>query len=128
MHTTAPAPPGDGAVMWWASALLAAPTISPRIVASRPTACSHSSSTKTAAPSPITKPSRATSKGREMPAVVNAVMLPKPASDVVVAAASVPPVTTASQRPQAINRAAYPIAWVPAAHAVHTVSLGPCNP
>ena len=26
MHATAPAPPGDGAVMWWASALLAAPS------------------------------------------------------------------------------------------------------
>ena len=35
MHTMAPAPPGDGAVMWWASALLAAPTISATIVAPR---------------------------------------------------------------------------------------------
>ena len=43
MHAIAPTPPGDGAVMWWASALLPAPTISPRMFAPRATADSHSS-------------------------------------------------------------------------------------
>ena len=52
-------------------------------------------------------------------------MLPNPAIAAVVPAASAPPVATASHRPQAISRAAFPMAWVPAAHAVHTVSLGP---
>ena len=45
MHVIAPTPPGDGAVMWWASALLAPPSTSPRIVAPRASAASHSSST-----------------------------------------------------------------------------------
>ena len=62
------------------------------------------------------------------PDVDSAVMLAKPASAVGVAAASLPPVTTASQRPQAISRAALPMAWVPAAHAVQIVSFGPCRP
>ena len=106
MHAAAPAPPGDGAVMWWASALLPAPSTSPRIGAPRRTACSHSSSTSTAAPSPITKPSRSTSNGREIPLLEIAVMLVNPATDVVVPADSLPPVTTASQRPQAMSRAA----------------------
>ena len=55
-------------------------------------------------------------------------MLPNPASAVIVPAASAPPVATASQRPQAIRRAALPMACVPAAQAVHTVSHGPCSP
>ena len=77
MQAIAPAPPGDGAVMWWASALLAAPRISPRIVAPRASAASHSSRTNTAAPSPSTKPSRSTSNGLLDPDVDSAVMLPK---------------------------------------------------
>ena len=48
-------------------------------------------------------------------------MFVNPASDVAVAAASLPPVATASHRPHAMRRAALPMAWVPAAHAVHTV-------
>ena len=98
------------------------------IVAPRPTACSHSSSTSTAAPSPNTNPSRSTSNGRLTPVVDSAVMLRNPASAVIVAADSAPPVMTASQRPQAISRAALPMAWVPAAHAVQIVSFGPCRP
>ena len=74
--------------MWWASALLAAPSTSPRIVAPRAAACSHSSRISTAAPSPITKPSRSTSNGRLTPLVESAVMLPNPASAVIVPAAS----------------------------------------
>ena len=99
MQAIAPVPPGAGAVMWWASALLAAPNTSPRIVAPRATACSHSSRISTAEPSPITNPSRSTSKGRLTPDVDRAVMLANPASAVTVADDSAPPVATASQRP-----------------------------
>ena len=42
--------------------------------------------------------------------------------------ASAPPATTTGQRPLATSRAALPIAWVPAAHAVVTVSQGPPSP
>src|SRR5487761_2665404 len=43
-------------------------------------------------------------------------------------AASAPPVTTTSQRPEEMRRAALPIAWVAEAHAVTTVSHGPRKP
>ena len=60
--------------MWWASAVEAPPSTSPRIVAPRASAIDHSSSTSTPAPSDITKPSRRTSKGREWPVDDRAVM------------------------------------------------------
>ena len=43
-------------------------------------------------------------------------------------AASLPPVITTSQRPSWISRAALPIEWVPAAHAVTVFSHGPWKP
>ena len=52
-------------------------------------------------------------------------MFENPAMPVGVAAASLPPVTTASQRPHMIWRAAAPMAWVAAAQAVTMVSQGP---
>ena len=55
-------------------------------------------------------------------------MFAKPAMPTGVMAASVPPVTTASQRPDAMSRAALPMEWVPAAQAVTMVSHGPCQP
>ena len=55
-------------------------------------------------------------------------MLRNPASAVGVMLLSLPPARTASQRPQAMSRAALPRAWVEAAHAVVTVSHGPCHP
>ena len=76
----------------------------------------------------MTNPSRFASNGIEAPVVDNAVMLPNPASDVAVAAHSEPPVATASHRPHAMSRAAYPMACVPAAQAVQIVSFGPCSP
>ena len=114
--------------MWWASALLAPPSTSPRIVAPRACAASHSSSTNAAAPSPITNPSRSTSNGRLVPLPDRAVMLLKPAIAVTVPACSVPPETTASAMSHAIKRAAYVRACVPAAQAVQIVSAGPRNP
>ena len=45
----------------WEQAVEAAPMISPQMWAPRATACSHSSSTSTPAPSAITKPSRSVS-------------------------------------------------------------------
>ena len=122
MHRIAPRPAGSGAVMWWASAVDAAPMTSARIVAPRASAWSHSSSTRMPAPSPMTKPSRSTSKGREKSVEESAVMLRKPASAMSTMTASAPPATATGQRPVATRRAALPIAWVPAAHAVVTVS------
>jgi hypothetical protein len=52
-------------------------------------------------------------------------MFVNPASAVAVNGASVPPLSTTSQRPVAMRRAALPIAWVEAAHAVAVVSHGP---
>ncbi|CAB4644350.1 unannotated protein [freshwater metagenome] len=54
----------------------------------------------------MTNPSRAISKGMDFPELDSAVMLPKPASDVAVAALSAPPVATASHIPHAMRRAA----------------------
>jgi len=114
--------------MWWASAVLAEPSTSARGTAPRARACSSSSSTRTPAPSAITKPSRSLSKGRDTPEDDRAVMFSNPATPVVVIELSVPPVITASQRPVKIRRAALPIEWVPAAHAVTVVSHGPRKP
>ena len=55
-------------------------------------------------------------------------MLRKPASARSTMTASAPPATATGQRPVATRRAALPIAWVPAAHAVVTVSAGPPRP
>ena len=76
----------------------------------------------------MTKPSLDTSKGRETPEVDRAVMLLKPAIPVGVMAASDPPVRTASQTPEAMSRAALPMAWVLAAQAVTVASQGPRQP
>ena len=128
MQWTAPLPPGAGAVMWWASAVEAEPRISPRTAAPRARAISHSSSTSTAAPSVMTKPSRSMSKGRLTPLADRAVMLVNPAVAVGVNGASEPPAATMSQRPVEMSRAALPMAWVPAAQAVATFSHGPIQP
>ena len=92
--------------MWCESALLAAPTTSPTMLAPRATAASHSSSINTAAPSPSTKPSRSGENGRLLPLLVSAVMLPNEATPMGQAALSLPPVTHASIIPQAMSRAA----------------------
>ena len=63
-----------------------------------------------------------------MPIDDMAVMLAKPAIDVGVIAASVPPAMTTSQRPSMMRRAPLPMACVPAAHAVTVFSQGPCHP
>ena len=70
-------------------------------------------------------PSRVSSNGFVTNVDDSAVILVNPASAVTVAADSVPPVTTASQRPHAMRRAALPIACVDAAQAVQIVSVGP---
>ena len=88
-----------------------------RIVAPRALAFSASSSTSTAAPSPITKPSRRASNGREMPLSDSASSAANAALDSGVSAASEPPVTTASAMPDWIRLADVPIACAPAAQA-----------
>src|SRR5271167_3617758 len=76
----------------------------------------------------MTNPSRATSKGRERLLEESAVMLVKPAIAISTITASAPPATATLQRPEATRRAALPIACVPAAQAVVTVSHGPPRP
>ena len=55
-------------------------------------------------------------------------MLAKAAMPTLVMPASAAPPTATSQRPDATRRAAWAIEWAPAAHAVMTVSDGPCQP
>ena len=114
--------------MWWASAVDAPPRISPRIVAPRASATSQASSTSTAAPSAMTKPSRSAANGCDTPRLDIAVMLVNPARLTGVIEASAPPASTTSQRPLATHIAASTRAWVPAAQAVLTVWHGPCQP
>ena len=84
--------------------------------------------TRAPPPSAMTKPSRRRSKGLEIPELESAVMLVNAARPISAIAASAPPVMTASQRPYWMRRAALPMDWVPAAHAVTTVSHGPRQP
>lgn len=86
------------------------------------------------APSPITKPSRVRSKGRDARAGVSL----KPVDKVFAAAkaprltrsiaASAPPHTAMSASPQRISRAASPMAWRLAAQAVTGAPIGPFRP
>ena len=76
----------------------------------------------------MTKPSRRTSNGREWPLVDSAVMLANAAIPTGVIPASAAPPTATSHRPEATSRAAWPMLWAPAAHAVMIVSEGPCHP
>src|SRR5437763_16176802 len=79
-------------------------------------------------PSARTKPSRSRSKGRETPDFDKGVMLPRPERVTGIIAASAPPASITSQRPDATRRAPLPMACAPAAHAVATVSQGPRHP
>ena len=100
----------------------------PKTFAPRARACSSRSSTSIAAPSPITKPSRSASNGRETPSRESAPMRLNAARQSPVSAASVPPATTTSASPRWIIRIASPIAWPPVAHALETLKPGPCAP
>src|SRR5512135_3339874 len=84
-------------------------------------------------PSPMTKPSRSLSKGRDDRGgsslrVDSAFIAQKPPSPIGVIVASVPPAITASQTPRRIARAPSPIAWLEAAQAVVVVMFGPFAP
>jgi hypothetical protein len=83
------------------------------------------SSTSTAAPSPITKPSRRASNGREMPVWERASRALNAARASGVKPASEPPATTASASPACSMRSAPPIACAPEAHAELTANEGP---
>ena len=88
--------------------------------APRALACSYSSRTTAPAPSPMTKPSRSLSKGREpsfgrsLKPVDRARDTPRKAGDAdpVDRADSAPPATITSASPNAISRDASPMAWV----------------
>ncbi len=128
MHSTAPRPSGAGAVRWCASAVDPLPATSAYTVAPRATAALASSSTSTPPASAEQKPSRSTSKGREIPDDDSAFMFRKPLVITPVWHDSEPPTRTASHRPAATSRAPLLIACVPDAHAVTTVSTGPRQP
>jgi hypothetical protein len=96
-----------------------------------PRACSSASSTTTPAPSPITKPSRVASNGRDARRglslrVESAPMLAKPPIDIGVTAASDPPAIITSASPYWIVRNASPIACALVAHADTIAKFGPC--
>jgi hypothetical protein len=74
------------------------------------------------------KPSRPTSNGRDRPVRERAVITVKAATVVGVMDASAPPASTTSHRPSATIRAPAATEWVPAAHAVVSVSDGPWKP
>src|SRR5665213_2458600 len=104
------------------------------LTAPRCLACSYSSSTRMPAPSPITKPSRSRSHGREprggssLNAVDSARAAANPAMPKRHTAASVPPHTMTSASSSMISRAASPIACAPVEQAVTTAWFGPLNP
>ena len=97
--------------------------------APRARAPSSGSSTRTAAPSPSTKPSRERANGREAAgpralAVDVAPSRQKPATPSGLIIESVPPASIQSRRPLAMRRNAAPSASVPAAHALTCTSGG----
>ena len=67
MHRITSLPSARGAVRSYASVEMPPPRYSPRIVAPRFLACAKDSMTRTPAPSPMTKPSRPLSHGRDAP-------------------------------------------------------------
>ena len=86
------------------------------------------------APSPMTKPSRSLSQGREafcgvsLKPVDSARAAAKPAMPSRQIAASVPPATMTSASSHMIRRAASPIACAPVEQAVTTAWFGPLKP
>ena len=85
------------------------------------------------APSPMTKPSRSLSQGREAFSgsslrVDSAFIAQKPPSEVGVVAYSAPPAIIASASPYWIMRIARPMLWVAVVHAVTAAMFGPLAP
>src|SRR6266568_3281212 len=104
------------------------------MVAPRRSACSRSSRMSAPAPSPITKPSRSESNGREasvgrsLNLVDRAVIWANATSAMSTNAASQPPATIASASPSWIAWKARPMAWLDAAQAVVVQKFGPRRP
>src|SRR3972149_1307911 len=101
--------------------------------APRRSACSRASRMTMPAPSPMTKPSRVASKGREAFSgsslrVEMAFIAQKPATLSLVIGASVPPAIIASASPRWMMRMASPMALPPGAQAVTTLLFGPFAP
>mmetsp|Transcript_11696 Transcript_11696/g.30929 ORF Transcript_11696/g.30929 Transcript_11696/m.30929 type:complete len:350 (-) Transcript_11696:97-1146(-) len=136
-----PRPSGSGAAAWCASADMPMPASSQYMGAPRSSACSSDSSTRTAAPSPRTKPLRSAWNGRQVSAAdlsppsslssappARARMRWNPEMATASAQASAPPANAASARPRRIHIAASEIAAEPAAHAVADAASGPAAP
>ncbi len=106
---------------------------SQRISAPRRFACSYSSSTRIAAPSLRTKPSRSASYGREAVCgeslrVESARMFANPAIASSVSVPSAPPAIMTSAMPFPMIIVAIAIEWLAVAHAVCRLRLGPVIP
>ena len=134
MARAAPLPSSEGAVTWKASADCPKPTTSAWIGAPRARACSRSSRIRAPAPSPITKPLRRASNGREasdgrsLNLVARAVICAKAISATWTKADSEPPATMAVASPCRMAWKARPMAWLEAAQAVVVQKLGPRRP
>src|SRR3546814_15576430 len=101
--------------------------------APRALARSYSSITRIPAPSPMTKPSRPSSHGRDAFSgsslrVDSAFIAQKPPTDVGVVAYSAPPAIIAPASPYWILRIARPLVWVAVVHAVTAAMCGPLAP
>src|SRR3546814_11945679 len=101
--------------------------------APRALARSYSSITRIPAPSPMTKPSRPSSHGRDAFSgsslrVDRAFIAQKPPTDVGVVAYSAPPASINSAPPYWIMRIARQTLWVAVVHAVTAAMVGPLAP
>ncbi len=134
MARAAPLPSSDGAVTWKASADWPKPTTSAWTGAPRARACSRSSRIRAPAPSPMTKPLRRASNGREaslgrsLNLVARAVICAKAISATWTKADSEPPAIMAVASPCRMAWKARPMAWLEAAQAVVVQKLGPRRP
>ena len=116
MHAAAPAPPCDGAVMWNASRVHAVAgdlAVDPRAARDGPVVRARARGTP--APSPITKPSRSASNGRDACSgsslrLLSAPMRANAATAGAMMRASVPPAITTSTVSSRISRVPSPIA------------------
>ena len=119
-----PAPCFEGITISAASDVMANPLTSARISAPRARACSYSSNTKIAAPSPWTMPLRLALKGRQ--ASLDITRRPSQAfTPPKHSMLSDPPVIIAVDMPERTMAKACAIAWFEDAQAVETVKLGP---
>src|SRR4029450_13433008 len=133
MARAAPLPSSEGAVTWKTSADCPNPTSSAWTSAPRARACSRSSRIRAPAPSPITKPLRRASNGREasvgrsLNLVARAVIWPKAIRATWTKADSAPPATMAVASPWRMAWKARAMAGVGGGHGGGGGEVGPAQ-